>query len=1256
MERKRKNGARKSSRGYIAMLVICGLIAALVALNGGLFYRMVNDQSESLCRERVQIISGELDSELKNAEILIRQAAADMELIRSGGGGITAYEEYIAGKKESIGDESCINVFAAGEDWVYAPGFTEPEGFSYADRVWYKGAVKKGVGKVYISAPYQDAATGDMCFTVSALLSDRETVVGIDYDLTRLQESVSEIGSRTGGDALIVTAAGQIVGYSDEEYIGRQLNEALPMYNSVFGHIISAGGDSITFSARISGKTSTVFCSRTENNWYLISTVTNSVLYRDIYRRVISNTVLGAVIIIAVILLYVMTIRSRRRVEEALDVKERFLSGMSSELRNPMRTIIHYSDYNELMSSGDPKAYMSRIRESAAELDHTLSNMLSYSGLERLEEKERTDTSPEELEKKINTFSNGQNRIVMTAIIAILIAAMSLAVFISSRTLLTSGNIKMQSDVNGYLSEFGLWMTDQKSTLDMFVRFLSVDSTVLDDYDGAVEWLEGIVSQDDSISAAYIVNPDRENWFIMDNGFIPDGDYDPAQKQWYADAIASEEPDGFAFTGPYYDTRTGLYCVTMSERVYDEEGAFIGVFAIDYYLDKLTDILTPSYKADGYAFLVDTAGNIVNHPNPEYQLDPTRAVSLEQAGYSGILYSGHATFIHDYDNTLRAAYSVTEPVSGFRLIGVENWDKAYGNLLGYDILLIIIFALCIAVIFYLVSRQMKWQTEVNDMLKASAEEAERADKAKSQFLAQMSHEIRTPINAILGMNEMIMRESPDKEILEYTSNIQNAGNTLLYLINSILDFSKIENGKMEIVPVNYDTASMINDLVNMVQDRAVKKGLHFHVAVDPDIPKTMNGDDVRLRQVVTNLLTNAVKYTEKGDVWFRVSSFDRKEDCVTVRIEVEDTGMGIKEEDMDRLFATFQRLELDKNRNVEGTGLGMSIVQKLLEMMGSTLRGESEYGKGSVFSFDIVQGIVDEQGIGDYTKRLEESRKTQSGARYVYAPDARVLVIDDNNMNLMVTRGLLKRSGMRVDTAGSGRDGIALAGVNTYDIIFVDHMMPGMDGMETLRALREKKLVPEGTSVVMMTANAVVGAREEYLKAGFDDYISKPIEVKKMEKLLAAYIPKEKLSYKVQEGTAAEGISEDSGESADAPARNAPADRVKRMTFIDTGAGLASCMNNEVYYIYMLQAYVRADHRAELEDLLMNGDMTGYISLLRLMSAESLCIGALKISDMCMGLIKILNEDEGADIRDEHYELLKNYREVITSLSSAIMP
>ncbi len=393
-------------------------------------------------------------------------------------------------------------------------------------------------------------------------------------------------------------------------------------------------------------------------------------------------------------------------------------------------------------------------------------------------------------------------------------------------------------------------------------------------------------------------------------------------------------------------------------------------------------------------------------------------------------------------------------------------------------------------------------------------EAERANHVKGDFLANMSHEIRTPINSILGFDEIILRESNDKDISQYASNIKRSSQALLAIVNDILDFSKIESGKLDIIPVDYSLKSFITDLVLMITPKAAEKGLPIRCDIGEDLPSVIHGDDVRIRQVVINLLTNAVKYTDHGEVTLSVSLVENGE-TAKIRFSVKDTGAGIHEEDQKVLFTAFQRVDEKKNRNIEGTGLGLAICVATLSLMNSELELQSEYGKGSEFSFILDQPVVDSSPIGIFNIEDEERKQKVEITRDSFtAPEARLLVVDDVKMNLNVFVHLLKNTKMKIDTALRGQEALDKIRSEQYDIVFMDHLMPEMDGVETL-----KKGVGEGiinTSkmpVIALTANAITGAKEMFLSEGFVDYLSKPIESKRLAEMIVKYLPDDKIHY-----------------------------------------------------------------------------------------------------------------------------------------------
>ena len=410
------------------------------------------------------------------------------------------------------------------------------------------------------------------------------------------------------------------------------------------------------------------------------------------------------------------------------------------------------------------------------------------------------------------------------------------------------------------------------------------------------------------------------------------------------------------------------------------------------------------------------------------------------------------------------------------------------------------------------SRTKRIAEAAKEEAETAREIAQQANRAKSDFLANMSHEIRTPINAVLGTDEIILRESDDPKILEYATDIKQAGGMLLSLVNDILDFSKIESGRMEILSVNYDLGKVLGETVDMIRSRARDKNLELRLDIHPDTPVHLCGDEVRIRQIITNILTNAIKYTKQGSVTLTVSGKKLTQETIQLYVSVKDTGIGIREEDIGRLFDAFQRVEESRNRNIEGTGLGLSITMRLLNLMGSRLEVKSAYGQGSEFYFYLEQKKSDDRVLGESLQEYCQKEKkipTATGKSF-WAPNAKILVVDDNEMNLKVFLRLLKNHGMQIDTAMSGKECLAMMKKETYHIIFMDHQMPEMDGVETLKqsALLQDNLSKDAIMIIL-TANAVSGAREMFLREGFRDYLSKPIVVSMLEEMILKYLPPE---------------------------------------------------------------------------------------------------------------------------------------------------
>ncbi|MBO4908654.1 MAG: response regulator [Lachnospiraceae bacterium] len=538
--------------------------------------------------------------------------------------------------------------------------------------------------------------------------------------------------------------------------------------------------------------------------------------------------------------------------------------------------------------------------------------------------------------------------------------------------------------------------------------------------------------------------------------------------------------------------------------------------------------------------------------------------------------------------------------------------------------------------------------------------AESANHAKSDFLANMSHEIRTPINAVLGMNEMILREdhraqelakddSVDmietlRNINVYANDVKNAGHNLLAIVNDILDFSKIEAGKMDITEAPYQLSSLLNDLNNMILFKAQDKQLDFNVDVDRTLPDDLYGDEVRVRQILTNILGNAVKYTEKGFVRLTLRGEEQGDGTILLKAEITDTGIGIRPEDKEKLFTKFQRLEMERNSTVEGTGLGLVITQRLLDMMGGTIAVESEYGKGSVFTVTIPQRIVSNVSVGNFQERFETNMKEGGSYKESFrAPNARILVVDDTRINLAVVANLLKSTLMRIDTALSGAEAVKKAEETAYDLILMDQRMPEMDGTEALHKIREtsggkSSKVP----VICLTADAVIGAKERYLSEGFSDYLTKPIDSFALEKMLKKYLPESKVQL-VKEEKIEDVREEKAADSFD----------VLRAAGVNPAEGLKYTNNDESFYRSMLTEYASSyeEKSAKINEYFSKEDWEEYGIYVHALKSTSKMIGAVELSELALRLEEAAkNNDEGI-IKGKHELMMKRYEAVTKAIN-----
>lgn len=572
-------------------------------------------------------------------------------------------------------------------------------------------------------------------------------------------------------------------------------------------------------------------------------------------------------------------------------------------------------------------------------------------------------------------------------------------------------------------------------------------------------------------------------------------------------AISYVQGKGLMFCVPAFRDRNVAYVIY---RIYPESQLY-------------SHFGVASYSGMGRVMIMDRDGHVVIPTRPESTaekmlFDDDNVEGGFQELMQELFTTGSAATFRSTEEDEVLLFAAEIESSEFYLKGYVPRDVVQEGVKYVEWLVLMVFGILAGLVFlggFLLSR-LEIRAQESEQLRAASLVAEKSNAAKSDFLANMSHEIRTPINAMLGMNEMILRESGDERVRTYAGNIGSAGKNLLSIINDILDFSKIEAGKMEIAEAPYQLSTMLIDVSNMIMFRAQSKNLQFFVDVDETLPDGLYGDEVRIRQVLVNVLTNAVKYTNEGSVTFSVSGMPYEtetEERIHLLFMIEDTGIGIKEDDIKKLFHKFERVDLSQNKTVEGTGLGLAITQSILNLMDGEISVESEYGKGSTFTIILPQKIVSNETVGNFHARFKSGRKELQSYRESFrAPDADILVVDDTAINLTVIEGLLKQTEIRIDTALSGEEALKYTLKKSYDLILMDQRMPKMDGMEALQHIREQ----EGgqnreTPVIALTADAVQGAKSRYLQAGFADYLSKPVDGNTLEAMIMKYLPEEKV-------------------------------------------------------------------------------------------------------------------------------------------------
>ena len=755
-------------------------------------------------------------------------------------------------------------------------------------------------------------------------------------------------------------------------------------------------------------------------------------------------------------------------------------------------------------------------------------------------------------------------------------------------------------------------------------------------------------------------------------GWEPPENYDPTGRDWYLAAL--EAKGDTVIVSPYVDASTDGLIISVSRMLSNGRD----VLSVDLMMDHIQEIVSAlEVKGKGYGFIITRDGMVIAHHDETHKGRFLAENERQLPFLNRILEEKDGVFEIVTDQGKQTVF-VRQIVDQWYVVIVIDSRELLSEVrqqLAVNVLICtVIFALI--TFFYLLGRrnEQNYSRRIEEMraeeqkqafearaLKLEKEAADQANQAKSDFLADMSHEIRTPINAVLGMNEMILRESAQAQNAEgdwrfiretfgnirmYARNIESAGSSLLAIINDILDFSKVEAGRMELVEGEYRLSSVLSDLSGLFFFKAKDKGLDFVIDADKALPDGLCGDQLRVRQILTNLLNNAVKYTERGSVCLRLRG-ELPENAApgdTMRLiaEVRDTGIGIREEDLGKLFTKFQRLDLKQNSTVEGTGLGLAITHSLLDMMGGSVEVQSEYGKGSVFTVMIPQKLVSLRPVGDFRTKAQEPETCRESFR---APDARILIADDTKMNLTVAVGLLKKTEIRIDTAAGGEEAVARARDNPYDLILMDQRMPRMDGTEALRRIRAQA---DGrnreTAVVCLTADAVIGARERYMAEGFTDYLTKPIDSRALEELLLRYLPDEKLVRVRSGGSETAASAEDDGLAK------------LREAGVDPAVGLGYCQNDDAVYRLLLKEYAR-DAEKKAQDAMRyyeERDWKNYAILVHSLKSASGMIGASALSAMAARLEAATDEGREQDVAREHEAMLASWQAAARAIRQTV--
>nr|MCR5452621.1 histidine kinase [Lachnospiraceae bacterium] len=680
----------KKKKSLSVVIVIASLLLAIMLMDTWILFTQTHTQTKQLGVYQLESTGGKLESTINDAENLTMELA-----IKAGEhlDDFASLKDFIYSQKKEIisGETGAFNVYIAGSDFSIIPDFVMPEGYVTTERVWYLGALKNK-GKAYVSSPYQDAMTGEICYSVSVMLGDKDTVIAVDYTLENIRNYISQMSDKAY-ESVIVTDEGMIAGCSDDSKIGKKLVDEMPDYAGIYA---SAKNKSGVATGRIKEGLfhEELFATGSGNGWYLIVKVSDWELYKSSYIQLSVTIILSLALFAVIIMLYLASVRNRERAEEAFLSREEFLSHITTQLAEPLGRILDRSSRENYDNSDDFEEDMASIHSAGESLSEMMSQLMSYKSIVLSNEKEKISESG---------HVKGMDKRFRTIIIVIMSIVMVLSLYTSVSSAYQSADANLKKDAGNYEFKLSEWINTQKSILDMFVSTISTNPEMLDDYEGTVSYLNDITLQYPEISVTYMTNPKLKHTVYMSNGWEPDDNWKVEERQWYIDTMASKA--GWSISAPYYDEQTGGYCLTISKIVYDAKTEeFLGVFGIDFFMDKLVNILGDSYSENGYAFLVDPDGEIINHPYGSYQMTQDNSTNVADLPYGQITTDGQTTeLFKDYDGSHKIVIATRNKDTNFSVYVVSDVMNFYGKVILYGVICILAFLFCIILVYRLLT-------------------------------------------------------------------------------------------------------------------------------------------------------------------------------------------------------------------------------------------------------------------------------------------------------------------------------------------------------------------------------------------------------------------------------------------------------------------------------------------------------------------------------------------------------------------------